>query len=151
MFTIQQLYDGQLVPLDMMYLDAYAGALTLANVTIQADADADTLTAPAPLTVTFDGQAFPLSGANYRAATTGALTLSVDPSALTAGIYTYPLLSTSGQWQGVGRFAWSFAGWGVAGRGSARVLPLVYVSVYAFAAATTPTLPATVPTSAWRT
>lgn len=151
MFTIQQLYDGQLVPLDMIYLDAYAGALTLANVTIQADADADTLTAPAPLIVAFGGQPLPLSGAEYRTVVTGALVISADPSALTAGIYTYPLLSTSGQWQGVGRFAWSFAGWGVAGRGSARVLPLVYVSVYAFAAATTPTLPATVPTSAWRT
>lgn len=149
MFTIQQVYDGQTVPLDMIYLDAYAGALTLANVTIQADADADALTAPAPLTVVFDGQTFPLSGADYRAAATGALVISADPSALTAGIYTYPLLSTSGYWQGVGRFAWSFAGWGVAGRGSASVLPLVYVSVYALTA-TTPTLPATVPTSAWR-
>lgn len=137
------------MPLDMIYVDALTGAATLSNITIQATSADDTLDAPAPLTATFNAQAFPLSGADYLTPVSGDLMVSADTSGLSSGIYTYSLTSVSGRWQGLGRLMFSFAGFGVAGRLLLKVLPLVYVSVYAIDSATV-TTPATVPTSAWR-
>lgn len=116
MFTILRVFNGINLPVPTLPVDSLNQEYTFDNIKIQTDVATESLAIVGASTVaSFNGEGFPLSGANYLTAVTSTLTVRVI-TALPQGLYRFPFVSqTSSLFPVTGFVLHGGTGFGIAG------------------------------------
>lgn len=93
MFTIKRTYLGVPLAVATFPIDSLGQAYTFESITVQSLESSDKLDiAGVQANITFNGESFPLDGANYLSAVTGNLVVTVTES-LAQGLYRFPFVT----------------------------------------------------------
>jgi hypothetical protein len=97
MFSMKQSFQGYTMPVPLLYVDTLNEAYTFENLVIQAtDADEALTLLGVTALCSFEGDPFPLSGADYLTEVQGTLRVTVT-QALPTGKHVFPFMSQSAE------------------------------------------------------